>query len=92
MLGTLFPVIKLKYVLVLIAVIFVGGWGINALRYRAVVKALNARQFEAAQQAAAVLETAFSSRIHAVNPLEVFWLKPAFRRLYPLVPCNGSVY
>ena len=44
LLGTLFPVIKLKYVLVLIAVIFVGGWGINALRYRAAVKALNARQ------------------------------------------------
>lgn len=81
LLGTLFPVIKLKYVLVLLAAIFVGGWGTNALRYRAVVKALDARQFEAAQQAAAALEKAFSSRIHAFNPLEAFSLKPAFRRL-----------
>lgn len=81
LLGTLFPVIKLKYVFVLIAAVFVGGWGTNALRYRAVVNALDARQFEAAQQAAAVLEESFLSRIHAFNPLEAFWLRPAFGRL-----------
>ena len=68
LLSTLFPVIKLKYVFVLIAAVFIGGWGTNALRYRAVVIALDARQFEAAQQAAAVLEESFLSRIHAFTP------------------------
>jgi hypothetical protein len=81
LLGTLFPVIKLKYVFVLLGAVVVGGWGANALRYRGVVSALEDRRFESALKAASALESSFSSRFHAYNPLEAIWLKPAFRRL-----------